>query len=120
MERAAAIGPRFRGPTVNFTLQFGPQLTEGGVIFRLWAPAAHRVMLVLDRKLAMTRTGDWFALEIPRASAGVRYGFEIDGDIEFRILLHISNPTTCTGPAKLSITLTTGAAGSGPAGPGTK
>jgi len=82
LERAAAIGPRFRGPTVNFTPQFGPQLTEGGVIFRLWAPAAHRVMLVLDRKLAMTRTGDWFALEIPRASAGVRYGFEIDGDIE--------------------------------------
>jgi len=33
LERAAAIGPRFRRPTVNFTSPFGPQLTEGGVIF---------------------------------------------------------------------------------------
>jgi 1,4-alpha-glucan branching enzyme len=61
-------------------------------------------MLVLDRKLAMKRTADWFALKIPPASAGVRYGFEIHGDIEFRILLHISNPMTCMGQAKLSTT----------------
>jgi len=61
---------------------FGPLLTADGVTFRLWAPAANDVELVLDSARPMQRTdGGWFTLHVPGAKAGMRYGFRIDGDI---------------------------------------
>jgi maltooligosyltrehalose trehalohydrolase len=59
-------------------------LPAGGVRFRLWAPAAQRVHLVLDghaeqplRRLA----GGWFERIEPFAGAGSRYRFRIDGEL---------------------------------------
>ena len=50
--------------------QFGPQLTKDGARFRLWAPAAQRVDVMLDRPHAMTRGADgWFAVDIAGATA---------------------------------------------------
>ncbi|MDO8878935.1 MAG: malto-oligosyltrehalose trehalohydrolase [Pseudolabrys sp.] len=61
---------------------FGPLLTKRGVTFRLWAPAASRVSLMLDAPHDMPKNGDWFELHVPKAKAGTRYRFKIDDDIE--------------------------------------
>ncbi len=62
-------------------MPFGAQLEPGGVRFRLWAPAAARVELVLAaEQFAMTPVGDgFFELTTASAAAGSRYGFRIDG-----------------------------------------
>ncbi len=62
--------------------RFGPQLSAVGVTFRLWAPAAHAVELILDAPYPMQRDGDWFTLTVPKAGAGTQYGFRIDQDLE--------------------------------------
>ena len=62
--------------------QFGPLLTDRGVTFRLWAPAAREVDLVLERRIPMRQDGEWFVLEVPQAGTGTRYRLEIDDDIE--------------------------------------
>ena len=62
---------------------FGPRLNpEGGVTFRLWAPAAKRVELVLDDLHAMrAQAQGWFEATMPDAGPGTRYRFRIDGDL---------------------------------------
>ncbi len=60
--------------------QFGARLTADGASFRLWAPAAKRVDLLLDKPYPLTRGEDgWFAADIPGTKAGARYKFRIDG-----------------------------------------
>jgi malto-oligosyltrehalose trehalohydrolase len=62
---------------------FGPELTSSGVRFRLWAPAAKQVELLLDRPQAMgTLDGGWYVLRLAQAGAGTRYKFRIDGALE--------------------------------------
>lgn len=66
-------------------MPFGAELADGGVRFRLWAPAAQSVELCLavrgaEHILAMTRTADgWFELLNTQAHAGCRYLYRIDG-----------------------------------------
>lgn len=61
---------------------FGPLLTADGVTFRLWAPAAKTVELVIDNVRPMQRSdGGWHTLYVPGAKAGARYSFRIDDDI---------------------------------------
>ncbi len=63
--------------------QFGPQLTKDGVRFRLWAPAAKRVDVLLEQPHAMTRgDGGWFTADIAGVRAGARYKFRIDDEID--------------------------------------
>jgi maltooligosyltrehalose trehalohydrolase len=63
--------------------QFGPELTKDGARFRLWAPAAKRVDVVLEKPHAMTRSDDgWFSVELPGAKPGTRYKFRIDDEID--------------------------------------
>ena len=51
--------------------RFGPELNETGVTFRLWAPAAKRVDLLLDRAQPMhANDGGWYELAVPGARAG--------------------------------------------------
>ena len=46
--------------------QFGASLTGSGATFRLWAPAAKRVDLVLDQPHPMQRRDDgWFVADMP-------------------------------------------------------
>ena len=61
-------------------VRFGPLPSDNGVTFRLWAPAARAVNLVLDRKIAMLKGGEWFVLNVREAKAGAHYRFEIDGE----------------------------------------
>jgi maltooligosyltrehalose trehalohydrolase len=45
---------------------FGPLIDKDGVSFRLWAPAARAVSVVLDAPIAMRRNGDWFVAQVAR------------------------------------------------------
>jgi 1,4-alpha-glucan branching enzyme len=59
---------------------FGVRPNGGGVVFRLWAPAAQRVDVMLDRPHSLQRLDEgWFAAEIPDIKAGAPYRFRIDG-----------------------------------------
>jgi maltooligosyltrehalose trehalohydrolase len=60
--------------------RFGPLLSDHGVTFRLWAPAAKSVQLVAGKSTPMQRDGGWFTAQIPQAKAGVRYRFKIDDE----------------------------------------
>lgn len=63
--------------------QFGPQLTPDGARFRLWAPAAKRVDLLLTDPQPMTRGDDgWYSADIAGARAGTRYKFRIDDEVD--------------------------------------
>jgi maltooligosyltrehalose trehalohydrolase len=66
--------------TSAYTTRFGPLALERGYRMRLYAPAAKRVDVHVDgRTLPMERSGDWFAVDDPRARAGSRYAFAADG-----------------------------------------
>ena len=69
-------------------MPFGAELTAGGSVrFRLWAPAAREVELVLvgaDLPPARMQAlpDGWFSLETAAARAGTRYRYRIDGGPE--------------------------------------
>jgi malto-oligosyltrehalose trehalohydrolase len=69
-------------------MPFGAEIVEGGVRFRLWAPSARSVDLVLQNGANRTplnmpsQPDGWFELTTNAARAGTRYKFQIDGDIE--------------------------------------
>jgi len=64
-------------------MRFGPKLDANGVTFRLWAPAAKHVDLVLDHRHPMqAQAAGWYELIVPSAGAGTLYKFCIDGDLE--------------------------------------
>lgn len=69
-------------------MPFGAVLRPGGgARFRLWAPSAQRVDLVLDggpsagESPMRGQPGGWFEFDVVGAAAGQRYGFRIDGDL---------------------------------------
>ena len=68
-------------------MPFGAEYRDRSTVFRLWAPAAANVDVVLggddrERRIPMTPRGDgWFARDIDDAGAGTRYRFRIDGDM---------------------------------------
>jgi len=69
-------------------MPFGAEIGSNGVRFSLWAPAARRVELCLERPegrraLEMSPVGDgWYQLRCAEAGAGSRYHYRIDGGIE--------------------------------------
>lgn len=81
--------------------RFGPLLSESGVTFRLWAPAARSVNLVLDNPIAMARRGDWFAAHVHGVGAGTRYRFNIDGEIEIPDPASHFQPEDVQGPSEV-------------------
>ncbi len=82
--------------------RFGPLITADGVTFRLWAPAARQVRLLLDRGLDMQpREGGWFELHVPGASAGTRYKFNIDGELDIPDPASHFQPEDVHGPSEV-------------------
>lgn len=83
--------------------RFGPWLEEGGgVTFRLWAPMAKRVDLVLDEARPMqARANGWYALHVPAAHAGTRYRFRIDDDLEVPDPASGYQPEDVLGPSEV-------------------
>jgi maltooligosyltrehalose trehalohydrolase len=82
--------------------QFGPKLTEAGAQFRLWAPAAKRVDLLLDKPHTLTRGEDgWFTADIAGVKPGARYRFRIDDDIDVPDPASDFQPDDVSGPSEV-------------------
>ena len=82
--------------------QFGPRLTADGALFWLWAPAAKRVDLLLEKSHAMRRGEDgWFVAEVPGVRAGARYKFRIDDDIDVPDPASAFQPDDVSGPSEV-------------------
>jgi maltooligosyltrehalose trehalohydrolase len=84
------------------SLTFGPRPTKDGVSFRLWAPAARRVDVILDKPHAM-RGGDggWYFLDVPGLAGGARYKFRIDGEIDVPDPASSFQPDDVFGPSEV-------------------
>ena len=82
--------------------QFGPRLTKGGAQFRLWAPAAKRVDVLLEKPHALTRGEDgWFTADIAGVKAGARYRFRIDDEIDVPDPASDFQPDDVFGPSEV-------------------
>src|ERR1700760_461251 len=82
---------------------FGPKLSSDGTTFRLWAPAAKRVDLLLGQQrqaLASARHG-WFETTIPDVKAGTRYRFRIDDEIDVPDPASAFQPDDVFGPSEV-------------------
>jgi maltooligosyltrehalose trehalohydrolase len=89
------------------SMPFGAELvSDGGVRFRLWAPAARKVELVLHegeahaRALEMSAQPDgWFELTTGEARAGSHYRYRIDGKTDVPDPASRRNPEDVHGPS---------------------
>jgi len=82
--------------------QFGPRLTTGGAQFRLWAPSAKRVDVLLEKPHALTRVKDgWFSADIASARPGTRYRFRIDDEIDVPDPASDFQPEDVFGPSEV-------------------
>ncbi|HEX4556438.1 MAG TPA: malto-oligosyltrehalose trehalohydrolase [Xanthobacteraceae bacterium] len=80
----------------------GPFLGPTGTTFRLWAPAAKTVELVVDRPLPMrSEKPGWHALTLPGPGAGTRYKFRIDGEVEVPDPASGFQPEDVGGPSEV-------------------
>jgi malto-oligosyltrehalose trehalohydrolase len=81
---------------------FGARLTADGASFRLWAPAAKRVDLLLDKPHPLRRGADgWFSVDIPGIKAGARYKFRIDDEIDVPDPASAFQPDDVSGPSEV-------------------
>jgi malto-oligosyltrehalose trehalohydrolase len=77
--------------------QFGVRLTADGATFRLWAPAAKRVDVLLDKPHALRRGDDgWFSADIAGIRAGTLYKFRVDDAVD------IPDPASAFQPRDVS------------------
>jgi maltooligosyltrehalose trehalohydrolase len=82
--------------------QFGARPTADGASFRLWAPAAKRVDLVLEKPQAMQRCANgWFSANVPGVKAGARYKFRIDDEIDVPDPASAFQPDDVCGPSEV-------------------
>jgi maltooligosyltrehalose trehalohydrolase len=82
--------------------QFGARLTPDGVSFRLWAPAAKRVDLLLQEPHPMRRGEDgWFSADISGVKAGARYKFRIDDEVDVPDPASAFQPDDVSGPSEV-------------------
>lgn len=97
------------GTEPRSTFHFGPEiLPEGqGIRFRLWAPSARSVELVLPDlgkgavyPLSATQNG-WFEGVVKEATHGARYQFRIDGDLNVPDPASRYQPADAHGPSEV-------------------
>jgi malto-oligosyltrehalose trehalohydrolase len=82
--------------------QFGARLTPDGASFHLWAPAAKRVDLLLEKPQPMRRGEDgWFSADIAGVRAGACYKFRIDDEIDVPDPASAFQPDDVSGPSEL-------------------
>jgi len=83
--------------------QFGAKTGKNGTLFRLWAPGAKHVDLVLEKKPLAMRRGDdgWFLLDVRDAAAGARYKFRIDDEIDVPDPASAFQPDDVFGPSEV-------------------
>ena len=82
--------------------RFGATIEKNGVSFRLWAPGAQRVDVMLETSHEMHAADDgWFAAHIPDAGPGSRYQFRIDGDLQVPDPASQFQPDDIFGPSEV-------------------
>src|SRR4051794_35286993 len=82
--------------------QFGAELTSDGATFRLWAPAAKRVDLLLDEPHFLSRGEDgWFSANIAGVKAGALYKYRIDDKIDIPDPASAFQPQDVAGPSEV-------------------
>ncbi len=82
--------------------QFGVKLTSDGATFRLWAPAAKRVDVLLDKPHALLRGNDgWFCADIAGIKAGALYKFRIDDAVDVPDPASAFQPQDVAGPSEV-------------------
>jgi len=82
--------------------QFGARLTSEGTSFRLWAPAAKRVDLLLEKPQPLRRGDDgWFCVDLAGVKAGARYKFRIDDEIDVPDPASAFQPDDVSGPSEV-------------------
>jgi maltooligosyltrehalose trehalohydrolase len=82
--------------------QFGAKLTPDGASFRLWAPAAKRIDLLLEKPHAMRRGEDgWFSIHSPGVKAGSQYRFRVDDEIDVPDPASAFQPDDVSGPSEV-------------------
>jgi maltooligosyltrehalose trehalohydrolase len=83
--------------------QFGPQLTNDGTAFRLWAPAAKSVDAIVDGNphKMLRADGGWYAAEVRGAAPGAHYRFRIDGEVEVPDPASAFQPKDVAGPSEV-------------------
>jgi len=83
-------------------MRFGAQLRPDGVTFRLWAPAANRVELMLDRAHPMQpRAAGWHEITIAGLPAGALYKYRVDGELEVPDPASHFQPDDVGGPSEV-------------------
>jgi maltooligosyltrehalose trehalohydrolase len=81
---------------------FGAKLTAEGTSFRLWAPAARRVDLLLKEPHLLKRGEDgWFTVDVPGVRAGAHYRFRIDDEIDVPDPASAFQPEDVFGPSEV-------------------
>jgi malto-oligosyltrehalose trehalohydrolase len=81
---------------------FGARLTADGASFCLWAPAAKRVDLLLEKSYPLRRGEDgWFSADIAGVNAGARYKFRIDDEIDVPDPASAFQPDDVLGPREV-------------------
>jgi malto-oligosyltrehalose trehalohydrolase len=81
--------------------KFGPQLHAEGVTFRIWAPAAKRVELILKKPHAMQARDGWHEVTMAGARAGTRYRYRIDCELEVPDPASQFQPEDVAGPSEV-------------------
>jgi maltooligosyltrehalose trehalohydrolase len=83
-------------------IRFGPELTGAGVTFRLWAPAARRVELLLGTPHPMqVKPGGWHEIAVTDIGAGALYKFRIDGKLSVPDPASAFQPGDVSGPSEV-------------------
>lgn len=82
--------------------RFGTNLTDDGVTFSLWAPAAKTVDVIIDGVHEMQRddTG-WFSTHVSGVRGGMRYKFRIDGELDVPDPASHFQPDDIRGPSEV-------------------
>ena len=88
------------------SMPFGSEVGENGSVrFRLWAPKAERVDVVIETSklsVSMSPVGDgWFELSTQQASVGTRYRFQIDGKELVPDIASRYQPADVHGPSEV-------------------
>ncbi|MBV9558868.1 MAG: malto-oligosyltrehalose trehalohydrolase [Bradyrhizobium sp.] len=83
-------------------LSFGVSVTDDGASFRLWAPAARRVDVVLELPHPMQRGADgWYTADVAGIKGGARYRFRIDDEIDVPDPASAFQPEDVSGPSEV-------------------
>src|SRR5262249_24868094 len=99
---AAAINSGIFGVAIMASVCFGPELHHSGVTFRLWAPAAKRVDVMLGRPYHMQAQAEgWYEVTIPGARAGTLYKYCIDGEMQVPDPASHFQPHDVLGPSEV-------------------